>query len=372
MNDVAPLVTYAYAGPLALGGVGNIAYEGLQSLLKKNRIREVYATHCRDGLPVSDRARTLRLASVLGRFMHAGRAFDWLLSRRLAGPGHLHAWCMPGRRSVDKARALGMKVVVEHASTHPLNFLEQVNREYETFGVKRRLPRADFEAQLAMIEAADAVVLPSEQVRASFLARGYRRDNLHVIPFGVHAEVFDREPQRGDTFRFLFVGQVSLRKGVQYALAAWKKLRLPDAEFVFVGPVLPDAEALVAAHRDDPGLRFAGMDQQPHRQYRAAHACVFPSVEEGSALVSYEAQAAGLPLIATPEVGAMMTDEREGLIVPSRDVDALAEAMRVLYEDGDMRATMGARGRKNVESYPWSRYSDGILAVHDRLAAAGA
>ncbi len=58
----------------------------------------------------------------------------------------------------------------------------------------------------------------------------------------------------------------------------------------------------------------------------AADVFVFPSLFEGSAVVTYEALACGLPCIVTPRPGSVVRDGVEGLIVPARDVEALAAA----------------------------------------------
>ena len=110
-----------------------------------------------------------------------------------------------------------------------------------------------------------------------------------------------------------------------------------------------------------------------HRAARlaAADVFVFPSLFEGSAVVTYEALACGLPCIVTPEAGSVVRDGREGVLVPSADIASLAQAMERVGSDPSLRASMAAAARQRAESYDWSRYHEAIVtAVRGSLRAA--
>jgi glycosyltransferase involved in cell wall biosynthesis len=94
----------------------------------------------------------------------------------------------------------------------------------------------------------------------------------------------------------------------------------------------------------------------------AADVFVFPSLFEGSAVVTYEALASGLPGIVTPSAGSVARDGLEGLIVPPADVEALAGAMERLGDDPDLRETMAVAARARAETFDWSRYHASLRA----------
>jgi glycosyltransferase involved in cell wall biosynthesis len=99
---------------------------------------------------------------------------------------------------------------------------------------------------------------------------------------------------------------------------------------------------------------------------------VLASVEEGLALVIAQAMACGLPVIATDATGAseLITDGVEGIVVPSRDVEALTEALERLLSDTDAAMQMGRAGRERVESLGgWSSYGNEIAHEITRVAA---
>jgi glycosyltransferase involved in cell wall biosynthesis len=93
---------------------------------------------------------------------------------------------------------------------------------------------------------------------------------------------------------------------------------------------------------------------------------VLPSHREGFPRAPMEAAATGLPVIVSDERGCRATviAGESGLLVPVRDPDALAEAMRRLIGDAALRERMGARGRALAEE----RFDQ--QAVFARVAAA--
>ncbi len=98
----------------------------------------------------------------------------------------------------------------------------------------------------------------------------------------------------------------------------------------------------------------------------AADVFVFPSLFEGSAVVTYEAIACGLPSIVTAEAGSVVRDDREGIVVPARNIEATAAAMERLGTDPDLRAEMSAQARRRAEAFDWPRYHVDVLDAIDR------
>jgi starch synthase len=94
---------------------------------------------------------------------------------------------------------------------------------------------------------------------------------------------------------------------------------------------------------------------------------VFPSLFEGSAVVTYEALASGLPCVVTAEAGSVVRDGLEGFIVGARDVDALAARMATLGRDRELRARMAAAARARALAFDWPRYHRALVAVVNDL-----
>jgi alpha-maltose-1-phosphate synthase len=291
----------------------------------------------------------------------AGRGFDRAVARllgRMEGVALVHAFEGASSRTLQAARQAGLRTVLDVPSAHE-RFLE-VEAE-EGGGVLTPWAEVAVERELA-----DLLLAPSSYVAACLEGAGVPADRILRLPYGVDPDLFRPAPAaRPDRpFRALFVGQIGNRKGVRYLLEAWRRLALPDAELLLIGSPGRMGRRLLAQYRD--GCRWLGSlpASELRRWYQSSDVFVFPSLAEGSARVTYEAMASGLPLVVTPNSGSVVRDGIDGFVVPTRDVDALCERLRQLHADPDARREMGARGRDLIKHhYTWRHY-------HRRLAAA--
>lgn len=145
-------------------------------------------------------------------------------------------------------------------------------------------------------------------------------------------------------------------------LRAWPEVvrQVPGAQLVVVGDG-PDADLLRFCAPDS--VTFAGAASDAAPWYRAADVMVLPSRWEGMALAPLEAMACARPVVVTDVDGARESLPPEHLpycLVPPEDPDALARALTALLRDEQLRAALGAQGRRHV------------LAAHDLRHAADA
>jgi glycosyltransferase involved in cell wall biosynthesis len=163
-------------------------------------------------------------------------------------------------------------------------------------------------------------------------------------------------------FRVLYVGRLSQAKGIAQLLEAFSRLRLPRAQLEFVGDIV-GAGRWLPRYRD----MFVWRRQVPQHAladiYRRADVFVFPSLHEGSALVTYEALASGLPVIATPNAGSEVRDGVEGFLVPAAEIEPLAERLLELYRDPERRGEMARAARRRAEEFSWTAYGERLAAA---------
>jgi glycosyltransferase involved in cell wall biosynthesis len=198
---------------------------------------------------------------------------------------------------------------------------------------------------------------------------GVAAAKCQMLPYGIDTTRFRPrdQPREGDGLNLLFNGAVGLRKGVPYLLEALRRLDSRNIHCRLVGPlhIQPDRLRQYAKWIEvvGPIPRAEIM-----RMYRWADALVLPSIAEGSALVTYESLASGLPVITTPNAGSVVRDYIDGFIVPIRDTDALARRLEQLLRERDLLSTMShaALARRDdlgLEAYN-ARILDLIRSVH--------
>src|SRR3989339_721248 len=157
------------------------------------------------------------------------------------------------------------------------------------------------------------------------------------------------------------------KKGIQYLLPAWEELQLKNAELVIVGRTWPDAAEVVKKYKDNKSIKFLGFCPNPSKYLQQSSVFVSPSIEEGSALTTYEAMATGLPLIATPNTGSVMRNGKEGFIIPIRDINKLKEKIKYMYDNPEIVKQMGKNARKLMEQYSWEKYGENLFKEYLRV-----
>ena len=132
--------------------------------------------------------------------------------------------------------------------------------------------------------------------------------------------------------RVLWLGQVILRKGIQYLLEAARQLEGENIQFDVVGPIGISADAIATAPRNVTFHGRATRDQAAG-WYRKSDVFVLPTLSDGFAITQLEAMAHGLPIVATDCCGKVVGDGMDGFIIPARDANSLARALsRYLLE----------------------------------------
>lgn len=223
-----------------------------------------------------------------------------------------------------------------------------------------KLERKDAELQLA-----DSIIVASRFTASTLQATPFQVPEPFIVPYGCPQVQLDTptESDPSRPLRVLYVGGLSQRKGVADLLKAVAQIE-GDVELTLVGKRIAGCAPLDAALQ-----RYKWIDSLPHEKIlstmRAHDVLVFPSLFEGFGLVLTEALSQGLPIISTNHTCApdLITDGKEGFIVPIRDPDAIADRLTKLSEDRSLLQQMKCHALEAARAHTWSNYHDGIVAA---------
>ena len=239
------------------------------------------------------------------------------------------------------AKRNGVITVVEAVNSHVGCQERLLEQEHKSLGIPwKPFPEKEKLRRLKEYDEADFILLPSDFVKRSFLAKGFPESKLLKVPYGFNTctSRSNHAPGNGETFTVLFVGSISVRKGIRYLIEAFHKISHPAKKLLLVGPNANDGalEGLNITH----DIVFTGVlkGKDLEEAYQSADVFCLPSIEEGLALVLGEALSYGLPTIATTNTGAddIINNDEQGHIVPIRDSVAISQKLQALIDDNDL------------------------------------
>ena len=220
----------------------------------------------------------------------------------------LHAWPLSAAASLAAANRAGVLAVREVPNAHTEHAYATVAALHAELGLPQ--PRGQshtpdagrLRRELEEYERADVILVPSTYALATFRARGVPDDKLVLHRYGCDLARYTpaAEPLPMEPFSAVFVGRCEPRKGLHLALQAWHDSGLAQrGRLAVCGDFVPGYADYVAPLMAHPSVEHRGFVSDTAALMRSAHVMLLPSYEEGSALVTYEAQAAGcVPLVS--------------------------------------------------------------------------
>ena len=235
---------------------------------------------------------------------------------------------------------------------------------------------------------ADAIIAVSDFTKQEIIRYlDISAEKVHVIPNGINHDVFfpDESMRKNSSLHtqyglsgeyFLYLGTIEPRKNIVLLLDAYEKLlrSLGDQcpQLVLAGKKgwnLQEIEERMADKIFEGHLvttDYVPTDEVP-RLMRGALAFVFPSVYEGFGLPPLEAMACGTPVIVSDRASLPEVVGGAGLVVPVDTPDALANAMRRLVEELDLRAALSQKGIERAKAFTWKQAAQKLLEICDSL-----
>jgi glycosyltransferase involved in cell wall biosynthesis len=230
-------------------------------------------------------------------------------------------------------------------------------------------------------ELADAVVTLSTFAFNSFLSEGVPGERLRLLPLGAQLSAFRPSPETaearrrrilsGAPLRVLYVGALSFQKGLWDLASVIEELGDHGYTFRLVGPRPSETAPLLR--------RFAGRailtPSQPQAALPEVYAWgdvfVYPTIQDGYAMVLAQAAAAGLPILATANCCApdLVRPSETGWIVPIRSADQLVERLRWCTVHRAELASMSQRLYAEFQPRDWAAVASDFVALSGRPRA---
>lgn len=157
-------------------------------------------------------------------------------------------------------------------------------------------------------------------------------------------------------FVFVFVGRLVGDKGINELVAAFNRLDNPRVKLLLVGPLESELDPLhpqtLALIQQHPNILSVGFQKDVRPYFAISHALAFPSYREGFPNVVMQAGAMELPCIVSNINGCneIVVEGENGLIVPTKDEEALYQAMCRLINEEGLYNKMKSKARNMITS----------------------
>lgn len=203
-------------------------------------------------------------------------------------------------------------------------------------------------------------------------------DRISIIPgSGVDTDAFTPRPEPPPPVTALCVARLLRDKGIGELVEAARLLHrdgVPIRIRIAGDPDPANPASIPAATlerwRNEGIVDFLGRRTDIADLYAGSHIAVLPSYREGMPKSLLEGAASGLPLVTTdvPGCRALVRHEENGLLVPARDARALADALKRLALDADLRRRLGSQARRDAETiYSEAAIGRAVVALYDEL-----
>ena len=221
-------------------------------------------------------------------------------------------------------------------------------------------------------------IIQNTQDLALLSRAGVETKHIRLISgAGVDIEAFHPEPSPPGIPCVMLVARMLWDKGIGEFVEAARILSEQGvrARFVLVGdtdfanPAAIPSNVLKEWH-GKWGVEYWGRREDMPKVWQMAHIACLPSYREGMPKSLLEAAASGLPIVTTDVPGCqeVIVDGQEGLLVQAKDTTSLAQALKSLIEQPELRSTMGAKARKRAEDiFSQERVIAATLQIYDEI-----
>lgn len=235
-------------------------------------------------------------------------------------------------------------------------------------GVRRAYFRRQF-------EKIDAYISPSQYLADTYLRAGFDFHKMNVLWNGIDVERFEKvEKVKSDKIRISVVAYFGKHKGIDTLICAVGFLKREDIEIVLAGSGEETENYKKLADEFGIGkqIRFLGKidNNEIEKVYAETDIYCLPSIwPENQPVTITEAMACGIPVVASNLGGSkeLVKDNESGFIFKAGDYKDLAEKLRILIENPELRKKFGDEGRKIMKENTYNCQVRKLNGIYDSL-----
>ncbi len=338
------------------------------------------------GRPLPQRVR-IHTSLALGRirapirFLGRGNACDihdrltarWL-ERHAGEVDVVHGWPLSSLHTIRVAKRLGIPFFLERPNAHTAYAYEAAAEEGRRLGISLP-PDHDHQfntrylahEELEYAEA-DFLLCPSEFVAGTFEERGFDGKKLLRHHYGFDETRFtpgSQDPTEDRGLVMIYAGVCEPRKGLHYALEAWIESGAHErGKFLVCGEFVPGYAEKVSRMLKHPSVEVMGHRRDLPELMRRSDLFVLSSVEEGSALVTYEARGSGCVLLVSDGAGAPCKHMENSLVHPKRDLPALIGDIVLVDRDRKFLKRLREASLTTLDEITWTGAGKRLVDVY--------
>ena len=313
----------------------------------------------------------------------ACRLHDWIAARWLERNADeidlVHGWPLASIQTIRVAKRLGIPFLLERPNAHTAYAYEATAVECRHLGIELPPDHDHYFNQNFLdqeekeYDETDFLLCPSDFVAQTFLDRGFKEGRLIRHHYGFDDTRFTPGQQDSSNSRglvMIYVGVCEPRKGLHYALQAWLQSGAHHhGKFIVCGTFVPGYAAKLQPMLDHPSVEVLGHRKDIANLMKASDLFVLPSVEEGSALVTYEARGSGCVMLVSDGAGAVGQHMDDAMIHPMRDVATLASHIDIVDGNRNFLEQLRRASLSIAKTITWASAGERLNKVYSEVFA---
>lgn len=368
---LSALVTdwYAPSDSLTRFGLSCLGSTGQRMLAAEAAIPRSLVRHTRLR-SLLERAFDWSAADPYEKFRKAGSQFALqsarILSQEVEQFSVVFAYSYAALELLEFARRERKQSILLQIDPGPKEFLlvDEEACRWPSFVKKRPVyPSAYYERLHDEWRLADRILVNSEWSARSIIEHGADPKKIRIVPLCYdEPESLPSRGKREATLKVLFLGQVNIRKGIQYLIEAASNLQQLPIEFVIAGPVQIPKEAVAGAPSN---MKWLGPVPRSEvgSLYAAADVFILPTVSDGFAITQIEAMSYGLPSIVTPNCADVVIAGETGFVIPVRSSEAIISTLSSIYANRSQLSLMSKACLKRAKNFSLCELADQLEGI---------